>query len=64
MNLDSVFELENLSSTSESVFVFLHMRHLLSAFYQVTFRGLIFCFVSIQVELVSLQSPMLVDWQM
>ena len=63
MNLDSVFEFENLSSTSESVFVFLHLRHLLSEFYQVTFRELVFCFVSIQVELASLLSPMLVDWQ-
>ena len=49
--------------TNQNAFVFLHISHWLSAFYQVTFRGLVFCFVSIQVELPSLQSPMLVDWQ-
>ena len=39
------------------------MRHWLSLFYPVAFRELVFCFVSIQVELSSLQSPMLGHWQ-
>ena len=49
--------------TTQNAFVFLHISHWLSLFYAVAFRELVFCFVSIQVELASLQSPMLVDWQ-
>ena len=58
----TLFEFENLSSTSQSAFVFLHMRHRLSLFYPVALLELVFCFVSIQVELASLQSPILVHW--
>ena len=49
--------------TTESAFVFLHISHWLSLFYPVAFRELVFCFVSFQVELASLQSPMLAHWQ-
>ena len=54
---------ENLSSTSQSAFVFLHMRHRLSLIYLVAFLELVFCFVSIEVELASLQLPILLHWQ-
>ena len=49
--------------TNQNAFVFLHISHWLSLFYPVAFRELVFCFVSIQVELASLQSPMFVHWQ-
>ena len=45
---------------SQDVFVLLHMRTRPSMFFPVAFRELVFCFVSHQVELASLQSPMIV----
>ena len=43
---------------SQSVFVLLHMRYRPSVFFPVAFRELVFFFVSNEVELASLQSPM------
>ena len=48
---------------SQSVFVLLHMRYRPSVIFPVAFRELLFCFVSNEVELASLPSPMIVYWQ-
>ena len=45
---------------SQGVFVLLHMRNRPSVFFRVAFRELVFCFVSHQVELAILQSPVIV----
>ena len=45
---------------SQGVFVLLDMRNRPSVFFPVVSRELVFCFVSHQVELASLQSPVIV----